>query len=507
MAISPTTEILFCNVPWASDYKFICDGATSSTIAATSIKTLTNYSYQRKDSVIKAGCLIDDVIGANYVMYKNASYENKWFYAFIESIEYVSDALTLVKIKTDAYMTWKSDFSLGRCFVQREHVTDDTLGLHNIPEGLEAGEMVNADYNNVGLNISKIIVATTINYPSLTDSDVGGIYHGQFSGCNFYSFAHDDWNGINALITLFVQQSQKDAILAIFTQPSIIIADRTGKLGATYACGTITHNAPARPATIDGYTPKNNKLFVYPYCYLYGYNNMGSSGIYRYEEYSAVPQFQVVGNIGPNCQVKVFPINKRTNDNIEEEYQYTDEGLTIGGWPLCLWTWDTFDAYNAAQGGSIAAGFAGSALALTTGLATGNPVAIAGGAIGAFASLASYAEKGRQPPQASGAASSGAVNMTFALQDIFFYAKTIRAEYARQIDEYFSMYGYKVNRVKTPALTGRAQWNYIQCNDALVKGGIPEDDKKALTNMLNNGVTIWHNQANIGDYSLANGVT
>lgn len=46
-----------------------------------------NYTYQRKDGTIRFGANFDDIIGYNYVMYRNTSYSSKWFYAFIENME------------------------------------------------------------------------------------------------------------------------------------------------------------------------------------------------------------------------------------------------------------------------------------------------------------------------------------------------------------------------------------------------------------------------------------
>jgi hypothetical protein len=48
---------------------------------------------------------------------------------------------------------------------------------------------------------------------------------------------------------------------------------------------TFTEALP-KPTNLDGYTPKNNKLFTYPYCYLIYSNNNGSNNILHYEKFS-----------------------------------------------------------------------------------------------------------------------------------------------------------------------------------------------------------------------------
>lgn len=42
---------------------------------------------------------------------------------------------------------------------------------------------------------------------------------------------------------------------------------------------------------------------------------------------------------------------------------------------------------------------------------------------------------------------------------------SIKQEYARVIDNFFNMYGYKVNDVKIPNITGRLNWNYVKTVD------------------------------------------
>ena len=102
----------------------------------------TNFSYQRKDSTIRYPAHIDTIRHFNYCMYRNDNYSNKWFYAFIEKMEYLNDTTTLITIKTDVYQTWQFDLTFKRSFVVREHVNNDAVGANTIPEGLEYGEYI-----------------------------------------------------------------------------------------------------------------------------------------------------------------------------------------------------------------------------------------------------------------------------------------------------------------------------------------------------------------------------
>ena len=83
---------------------------------------------------------------------------------------------------------------------------------------------------------------------------------------------------------------------------------------------------------------------------------------------------------------------------------------------------------------------------------------------------------------------------------------SIKAEYARCIDEFFSQFGYKCNRVKVPNITGRRNWNYVKTVGCYIDGDIPQADMEELKNMFDRGVTFWHNPATFADYSQNNDI-
>ena len=85
-----------------------------------------------------------------------------------------------------------------------------------------------------------------------------------------------------------------------------------------------------------------------------------------------------------------------------------------------------------------------------------------------------------------------------------FYKMAIKQEYAKIIDDFFSMYGYKVNEVKIPNVTGRQNWNYVKTIDCNLLGDIPQEDMQKLKDIFNTGVTFWHNPNTFLDYSQSN---
>jgi hypothetical protein len=57
----------------------------------------------------------------------------------------------------------------------------------------------------------------------------------------------------------------------------------------------------SKPTTLNGWTPKNNKLKCFPYQYLIVSNNIGQNGIMHYEKFSNADNatFSVKGVLNP----------------------------------------------------------------------------------------------------------------------------------------------------------------------------------------------------------------
>ena len=76
----------------------------------------------------------------------------------------------------------------------------------------------------------------------------------------------------------------------------------------------------------------------------------------------------------------------------------------------------------------------------------------------------------------------------------------------RVVDNYFTRFGYKVNRLKTPNITGRRYFNYVQVgsSDDVASGSIPQKYMKEINDAFRKGITIWHDHNSIGNYSVSN---
>lgn len=503
MYIAPNTNIrVLKNVPLDNTYRntIYFGNATNQLNYFLSKQkyAFNNQTYQRvNNGVMTLNRSADDLYDCNYLMFQNPSYGNKWFYAFILSVEYIGNTTAEVRFEIDIMQTWHFDYTVNMSFVEREMSITDKVGDNLVPENLELGEYI---YKDLGISslftLYQIIVAATFD-ENLEDA-TGGMYGGVYSGLHYNVFS--TWQSASTFIADATEQNKADGIVSIFMLPVAFTADYQATIPEAFTIERDKHLSD-----IDGYIPKNNKLFTAPYNMLYVTNNEGGAANYPFEYFSTDNcTFKVTGAMCCTPECMIIPLNyKGVTNNYNEK-------LTIGNFPQCAFTVDTFKAwvaqnqnriaYDAAIG--IAQTVGGAAAMYATGGLVGS-----GTAMGGFEKISSLvataADKSTLPPQARGGGGS-IINMANQIKGFQFFYAYIRAEFAQIIDNYFNVYGYATHRVKIPNRAIRPHWNYVKTQNVSLTGSVPADDMARLRQIYDNGVTFWRNGNEVGDYSLDN---
>lgn len=526
MAITPDSELKLLKVPIEIDNRnqLTFANATEQYNYFNGLDKLEvdEYTYQRKDSIIRYGEHIDNLLEYNYCMYRNDNYSNKWFYCFITDMKYINDNMTEITIKTDVFQTWQFDITYKQSFVVREHVNDDTIGLHTVPEGLEHGEYI---ANSATLDFSYtdttyICVGTTEPYVK-TDDRPNTFYNGVYSGLVYHIFKTNA--ECSAFISNLSDQGRAEIINTVFLVPQSLALDTTaytftrGQVECRYYIINVSSTATnfgvinlTRPTTIGkSYIPINNKLYTAPYCYFNVTNNGGTSVSYFYEDFTNVnnPRFNVYGAITPSCSIKAVPLNYK---NVSENYE---ESINASKLPICSWANDVYTNWLTQNSVNIGVSVASSAFQIVAGIgaiaAGGGAMGasnITSGALGIAGVLGEVYKHSLVPYQTEGNINSGDVIFSTGKSDLEVYYMSIKDEYAKIIDKYFSMFGYCVNITKIPNITGRTNWNFIKTIDCNILGDIPQNDLSEIKNIFNNGVTLWHNASTFLDYSQSNSI-
>lgn len=494
--MTPITSVkILKNVPLDSTYKDTLDfssvSAQTSYFTGKTKYTFTNLTPIRLQNTIRVPVVADNLYDCNYIAFQNANFYNKWFYAFITGIRFVNINMSEIEFELDVMQTWWFDFTVKPSFVEREHVNNDAIGANLVEENLEIGEYIFTNHVKAGVsNSSIVVVASTVDETGAAVD--GGYYGGVYSGVKFFKFTAAQ---ANDFIKKLTDANKSSAIVSIFMGSNDFLAEQ-GRPPATkeISIAKVT-------GSINDYIPKNNKLFTYPYNFLYCINTNGNTANFRYEFFDTPDcTFGLIGETSCNPQVTLLPYSYKLSGqgNLNEK-------MVLNGFPQCAYNIDSFKAWLAQNGSTTALSVLGSSAALVTGAVVSGgigAVAAIAGITGIFSTMAQVRAQSAKPPQANGASGSGNT-FAYGQLDFHFYTAQITAQYAQQIDDYFSMFGYAVHRVKVPNITGRPSWNYVKTIDVKIVGSVPFDDMNRIRSIFDNGVTFWHGDW-VGDYTRAN---
>lgn len=348
MYIVPNTTIyILNNIPLNKSYEHTVYYPDKDTQAQAFMAykkyTLTDYSYQRSQlGTIRVALKYEQLIDCNYLMFKNTNFENKWFYAFITGIGYVSNDVTDVYYDLDVMQTWCYDYEFMPTFVDRQHSKTDALYENTQPEGLELG----ADYDRAtrlayntcgeGNNMDFLILATT--------NPTGG--HPSAGVSNGILFSIYQYQGksadVIAKLNQFINNGLESNVVGIYTCPENSGQVKSYTTGGSYA---------------SGYTPRNKKLLCYPYCFITVNNHLGQEMELRYENFRAsgnkLPDkdypftFVEMSTTLPIPQSNLVPSNYLFYGGTSQSAQFIYEKISYDVYPTGAFSGDTFKVWLA----------------------------------------------------------------------------------------------------------------------------------------------------------------
>ncbi|UWG09262.1 MAG: major tail protein [Bacteriophage sp.] len=500
-----------------------------------------NYSFLRPTGSIMAGFTYAQCLQANYIAFQNPDYSNKWFFAWIDDVIYKGDKNTEIIFTVDAWSTWFDKWQKKTCFINRQHVNDDTIGLHTIPENLDVGEVIQESItedlaygNDFGYWIAvasnwKIKDGST--GAELLESDKGTqyagitVYDNTVFGTQLFFFHITDLSSFKDLVLLLLRTNADghiEDVQNLFILPDVAIdqsklQNHNAKVISdenTFSFYTMSYDmSPEKFNTeidkitsFSDYTPKNNKCFVYPYNYLFVSNNQGSNNIYKYEDFNTEKcifenQFSIaIGGSG-----RIVPKNYKgmaTND---------DEALALGKYPTCAWSSDAFTNWLTQNSVNMAVSLGLTAGAIAGTIATGGATApvLAGAVMSVAGNIGNTIGQFYQAsllPNINGGQANGDIIWACNRNVFSFRQMRVKTEYLKIIDDYFTRFGYAIKSLALPNITGRKYWNYVEIgsSEEIGYGEVPSKYMEIINNACRRGVTIWHNHNNVGNYNLDN---
>lgn len=522
----------------------------------TSYKNAMNYNY---------GVVIED---------------NKRYYFFINNVEWSSNLITATfNCEVDWWQTYCYNVEFKKSFVEREHVKDDTFGLHTLDENLPISNYMVKDYKIIKADkkdyFYRFCVVLSDNKYTYGAYKVGNkrkrlpLFTQTSKGMNIQTLTLSFANGDLArqAIDIMVNNNLQDSIMGYYYCPlPIYNADTDNPDGSGtgnddilglalfntnsdtdvldegnyFICEYIKQpnniykeSTMSLPNKISGYTPNNNKCFLYPYNFISITNNQGNILECKFEESNnkkdIVFRYNFPSQEGAcingylyNYQGVVHNLDFSLNGAINVELPYIT---------------NTYSAYYSANTNSINNSYAetfrnyitsvgqttlNTASNIVNTATTRNAVGVVRGMTSTITNLTNDVMSNelnatnsleRIKATLADQKSKGDIQRgsftTSIMQNIGqlgfkMQLKQVREDNIETIDNYFDMFGYKVNQIKKPEFDTRPSWNYIKTSGVNIVGNIPQVALNTIKKMFDNGTTIWHNINTMYDYSKNN---
>ena len=567
------------------------------------------YSYQRyEEGEIFIEGRYDSMIGHNYICFKNFE-DGKWYYGFIDDMEYINENTTRVSYTIDVMQTWYFNYTMTTTFVEREHTETDVVGEHLVPEGLDVGEMVCTSTKSYDIGDLTLVISYTPNYDKklgIIDSTkvLGGIdgiiteiqginenMYNSFVGvpnmsfCYFLNLSVSNYSTKlrNVIDRLTVIEAN---IVSVYAIPSRLInirghqwgdADGSADIGydpdnvgtkygnyVWYISSTNTENfelnQPARFEDINGnYYPKNKKLYTSPYCSLVVSNNNGDTNTYSWEE-SAIRQTNGLKKMNFKVNFCFFntPLLNLYPTDYRGLYDDFENNVPITEFIEPFWSVDSFAQWWATNKEVMALTIVKSVI-----MGISSPVIAGASAVNSYklanplkterdaervrttatknssmsstmstidgisSSLMTGLKAKNTPDSYQKGNYSPAYNRLKDKDGYTAYYMNCHTEIAESIDNYFTMFGYAIKKLKVPNIKNygaklRPHWNFVKtagCHimpdwniaDDVIIGtlnSMPKEAEELINSIYDKGVTFWmHNGGELGDYTLDNSPT
>lgn len=541
--VPDSTMILFDNVridpryentiwfeTWADQNTYFMNKATQN-------HTFNSQSYQRKNrGYLRLQTSYSNVFNCSYMMYKNSSFENKWFFAFVETIEYINNNTVEIKYTIDVLQTYMFDYSLLPCFVEREHSRFDEIGANVLPEDIPVTEWRYYDSSvcppfdttYVDTNYPVVVVASTESAADVSGLSAYPYVHWGgnqqvFNGLYLYGFplpysASGGATPSPNLITFLnqvVANNKRDSIIAIFMCAggfaprlvpqvgSFVYADPPYSNPYTWRIPkqqswTYTYNDGVRTKT----GPRNKKLYTFQFNKLIITDHDKASAEYAYEYFNGDLTdciFKVYASITPNPEFSCVPDHYK---GMNEAYMHQ---LVSHGYPQCSWSSDSFSRWLAQNKYDLAGNAISSIIPMIAG--AGIPIIEAVAGANVLRNVTNVVSKmltvASLPRQLEGTVGQNVNIQSDAIGFHYYYVKAID-EVLAMADDFFDMYGYKTCVHKIPNTHVRQHWTYTKTSGCIIQGSVPSDDAKKIEEIFDKGIRFWVNGDQIGNYALLN---
>lgn len=612
MVITPDGNVtLYNNVPLQSDYKITYwfdtkANQTSFFNSFTKVELMPNsadayrskFSYiKRSAGVLRVECNTNKLLNCSYMSFTNSGinnstqqFENKTYYCFVNSVEYVNNTTSDIYYSIDLIQTYLFDISLKESFIVRQHSETDEMYENLQPENLAIGEYVSEYQTPIIPNLTRTIAENVTidgwvilvwytdkvltndllqtalgeDYATFVREPDG--YSGIYQGASCLVLPFNSYYCRALKLLLFeLSVASFNGIINVQLAPAIAIpnsressesaSDFTNRQHNFYSSvwtkNGVTETLKAKyndssntdifnNSKFGNYRPLNNKLYTYPYCFLYATNFRGDNEQLKYEYFTYDnDHYPHQISLRVECNFSIQPQAMLQYLNYKN-CLHSDNYLIIDSFPICSWHQSALVDWLA-KAAMLGIG------AMTSD--TGTYATLSSGVGGVYTHEQNVKKEPKkeisrppylhEPLQLTGnvpeniednnetdvitdrlggyiklpnpmgdkthGTSSG--DILFGTDDMKLfglYKMEIREEYAIRIDKFFSRYGYAQNKFAIPNIHARSNWTYIETEGCFIVGNnMQSEHERNIEKIFNNGITFWayNGTSSFGDFS------
>lgn len=521
---------------------------------------LSKYSYLQENGVMKVELPIDTVREYNYLYFRNQSLESHWMFCFILDSWYINNEVSGIRYKIDVFNTFVNarNAKFAECTILRRHSLTDNVGDNIQPEPftpvvMDYFESYSQPFSQRTLNRNLVLAVFCTKLSAadnISSGDLGVKYYPQRNRDSinpyyvifFSTGIFADAGLVQTVINRISENS--DNVISLLVLPYEFFDQAMNGVDHITAQFNLSDNLS------NGYTPKNKKLLTYPYNYLV-VSGGGNKKEYRYEQFgnntigltlevlfSSSPSFYlypVGGNKGSVASINDFSASKISefpqlpytrdalgnwvnNGGLIQALFSTLTGGVLGNMyqnsfvPSQTWSKNNVDVNGSSIKAVQNSSGAGFIAEKSNRIDQSESFSIGGHMTGigalrmareAISSLGTAINMAFHPSNSVGNAGDLlGLLLKFSLFKI--YNVSVSSDYAVRFDNYFTKYGYAQNVISNPYLLTRQRFTYVQTADCSCYGNFPAAIETEISNIFDNGVTMWNDYDTMLNYRLDN---
>lgn len=472
---------------------------------------LTGCTFVKKDNVLRVPYNIETLYKYNYVQYQNSNWTNKYFYAFIEDMKWISDRTTEIKIKTDVFQTWLFDFNINESYIDRQHYALDYQ--NTITDSPAHGQLVEGYSTECPIHGGYLVFCSSdITQDSTSQSVPYSFTVGSFNvPCWVLYYSESQASDMSLALQNINANGYGDRIICAVYVPflpqlkltNIPEASQEKKIGLINVATGLAEGATME--TIINFnignpniTFNNLKTLTYPYAKIVVQDSTtGQSCEYSPEKFeSSNIQFKVVGSISETPTYRIIPLNYCG------QVEAYNESLTI----KCSTSLPTVNSQYAKY---FMTNNESNSLKRLSALGDIGMSAVNKNPFGVISPLESMANISAQENQASKLPNQ-VNNFVDGVMERLMYFNSLKiglyvmdSDHMQLANNFWDMYGYPVHTMGIPNLLSSRnnRYNYVKLVSPNITGGnIPQDDMQEIETIFSQGVTLWHNPSNFRIY-------